>query len=132
MFLTSREDFNRTLHMALIDGEITLAQAAKLLPKVNGKAFHVDTLKRWIAKGCRGVRLEAWRRGGRWFTSEAALEKFRQETSGGVTSLPPRTDRQRKVAAEAARERLRRNGFYGRRKAEIAKGTQAAKVPALS
>jgi hypothetical protein len=33
-------------------------------------------VRRWLIHGVRGVRLEGLRRGGRWFTSREALERF--------------------------------------------------------
>jgi hypothetical protein len=119
--------------MTRIDGEITLAEATLLLPTKNGKKFHVDSLKRWIHRGRRGVRLQAWRRGNQLFTSAQALEVFRQQTSGD-SRMAPRSNRELTVAAARAREALRRKGFYGRRQSQIGRQVtegQEAEVSAL-
>jgi hypothetical protein len=56
---------------------LSLAQAAKILPPGrNGRSTHVATLSRWIVRGVRGVRLDAARIGGRWITSEEAIDRF--------------------------------------------------------
>jgi hypothetical protein len=56
---------------------LSLAQAAQRIPSSRlGKPTHVSTLVRWILHGVRGVKLEAARIGGRWVTSQEALERF--------------------------------------------------------
>ena len=52
---------------------ITLAKAAQTLP---GGAVHVSTVHRWRMKGCRGVRLESFLRGGKRMTTREAIERF--------------------------------------------------------
>lgn len=37
---------------------------------------HRQTLIRWATRGVRGTRLQAERRGGRWFVTEEALVEF--------------------------------------------------------
>lgn len=54
-----------------------MTEAARLIPsKKQGKPTHVSTVKRWILRGSRGVRLEGIRVGGQWITSREALERF--------------------------------------------------------
>jgi len=56
---------------------LTLAQAAQALPRrPNGKAVHVNTVRKWIRHGVQGVCLESYRVGGRVFTTIAALQRF--------------------------------------------------------
>jgi hypothetical protein len=55
---------------------ITLTEASKLLPQVNGKRIHVSTLWRWCHKGHRGIRLEYLRVGIKIATSFEALQRF--------------------------------------------------------
>ena len=55
---------------------ITLSEAAKVLPEVNGRRPHAATVWRWARKGINGVRLETCRVGGRYVTSIEALERF--------------------------------------------------------
>ena len=63
---------------------------------------HVATLHRWRTRGVRGVRLEAVRVGGRWHTSQAAIERFIIATTNAVSSNRsesemPRNDEQQRV-----------------------------------
>jgi hypothetical protein len=67
---------------------LSLKQAARILPPTRqDKRVHVSTLTRWILHGVQGVRLEAYRIGGRWVTTREALERF----SAALTErqLPP-------------------------------------------
>jgi len=52
---------------------ITLTEAAKCLPKVNGKKPAVCTLWRWCRKGLRGISLEYVRVGRKICTTREAL-----------------------------------------------------------
>lgn len=53
-----------------------IPRLACLPPRRGGAPLHVGTLHRWRAKGLRGVRLEAVRLGGGWYTSVEALMRF--------------------------------------------------------
>ena len=55
---------------------ITLAAAARRLPKIDGRKVAVATLWRWSRRGLRGVRLEYARVGRRVCTTQAALRRF--------------------------------------------------------
>ena len=55
---------------------ITLGEAAKLLPKVNGKKPAICTLWRWCRKGLRGVFLEYVRVGRKICTTSQAMHRF--------------------------------------------------------
>ena len=57
---------------------VTFAEAARRLPKVNGKKISTVTLWRWSRQGCKGVKLEYLRLGGRLVTSLAAVYRFGQ------------------------------------------------------
>lgn len=95
---------------------VTFSEAAKALPKVNGRRPHASTIWRWARKGISGIRLETLRLGGRFVTSLEALERFsitlaEIEPSGSrtaestVTTPKLRTDAQRtKAVADANRE----------------------------
>jgi hypothetical protein len=50
--------------------KISLRQAA------TESGAHVSTVLRWVHRGVNGVRLEASRQGGRWFTTRSALARF--------------------------------------------------------
>lgn len=58
------------------DDILSLADAARLLPPINGKRPHVSTLWRWSRKGINGVTLEIAQLGGRIVTSREALNRF--------------------------------------------------------
>ncbi len=87
---------------------VTFTEAAKLLPKMNGKRPHASSVWRWARKGVQGVRLESRRVGGRFVTSVEALERFTERLA--AIDLPdrseppskPRTTRARALAVERA------------------------------
>lgn len=97
-----------------MSNELSLAQAAALMPARNGRKTHPTTVYRWIRKGCRGVRLAGWKRGNCWFTSAEAVEQFRRDCTSKSISAPVRSSDQVSRAVSAAREQLRRKGFYGK------------------
>lgn len=55
---------------------LSLADAARAVPPIDGKRPHVSTLWRWCRKGVRGVRLEYVRLGHRIVTTEEAIARF--------------------------------------------------------
>ncbi len=57
---------------------LSLTDAAKALPAIDGRRPHVSTMWRWCKKGVRGVRLEYVRLGHRVCTSMEALTRFSQ------------------------------------------------------
>ena len=89
---------------------ITLAKAAQTLP---GGAVHVSTVHRWRMKGCRGVRLETFLRGGVRHTTREAIERFFEAvTAAADGNTPPvRTSKQRERAIEQAECELERDGI---------------------
>ncbi len=61
---------------------VRLSQVADMLPRrPDGKKVSLVTLYRWIAKGCRGAKLQAWNLGGATYTTRGAVEQFIAETS---------------------------------------------------
>ena len=80
---------------------ITLAKAAQTLP---GGAVYVSTVHRWRMKGCRGVRLETFLRGGVRHTTRAAIERFFAATTAAADgdTPPVRAPRQREREIAAA------------------------------
>ena len=58
---------------------LSLGDACKALPRIDGKRPHHSTLWRWCRKGVRGVHLEYVRFGHRICTSVEALTRFTQE-----------------------------------------------------
>lgn len=75
--------------MLLQENLLTLAQAAKSLPKFNGKRVACSTVYRWIVYGLEGRKLEALRIGRRYMTSLEALDRFFR----GLGDLPPKPRR---------------------------------------
>ena len=55
---------------------LSLAEAARAVPPIDGKRPHISTVWRWIRKGSKGVRLSHARVGHRICTSEEALGRF--------------------------------------------------------
>ena len=70
---------------------ISLAQAAKLRPcGRRGRPLHPSTMYRWISRGIRGIRLEATRFGGTFYTSREAMQRFADRlTAGSLATTPP-------------------------------------------
>ena len=55
---------------------LTLAEAANLLPKRNGKKIHACSIWRWCRKGIRGVVLRTVPVGAVLFTTAEYVEEF--------------------------------------------------------
>jgi hypothetical protein len=55
---------------------LSLTDATKALPPIDGKRPHASTIWRWCRKGVRGVHLEYVRVGNRVCTTSAALSRF--------------------------------------------------------
>ena len=64
---------------ATTENLLGLSEAAKLLPRINGRKVATSTLWRWCRKGLRGVRLEYLRMGRDIVTSRQALGRFFRE-----------------------------------------------------
>ncbi len=98
---------------------ISLAEAARRLPKVDGRKVCVCTLWRWCRRGLRGVQLEYIRVGRRICTSHEALLRFFAALAAldRPKSLPTRfrkktiTSRQRLRALREADDVLARAGI---------------------
>jgi len=84
---------------------LSLSEAARTMP---GGGVHVCTLHRWRLRGIRAVRLEAVLRGGTWYTSKEALERFVAGTTAAANGEdgPSRTSKQREAAIQAAEREL--------------------------
>lgn len=63
---------------AMKDPLIPLANVAAKFPAPSGKRRSMSSLIRWVKKGVDGVRLEAVRVGGSWYTTEEAVNRFIQ------------------------------------------------------
>jgi len=103
---------------------ITLTEAARLLPRIDGKKVSVCTVWRWAHRGLRGEHLEYARVGRRVCTSPEALQRFftrlvelDERVPPDTRSLPPGlkrspvTSKQRQRALAEADAVLRRAGI---------------------
>ena len=98
---------------------LSLTDAARALPAIDGRRPHISTIWRWIRRGVRGVRLEHLRLGHRVCTSREALNRFAQrlaeadEKPGEKTSTTPkrRTAKQREHDIARASRELERAGI---------------------
>jgi hypothetical protein len=102
-----RTDEDQNVATILDQDLITLAEAAKQLPKIRGqkKPIAPSTLWRWATAGCRAkdgviVRLEVWQLGNRHCTTMDALERFTARLN--ALPAPPSAKRQKKVEAALA------------------------------
>ncbi len=96
---------------------LSLTDATKALPLLNGKHVHVSTIWRWIHKGSAGVCLEYVRLGCRLMTSREAIGRFMAARTQ-ADSRPrkairkrPRTATQRNRDVAAARSELKDRGL---------------------
>lgn len=96
---------------------LSLAQAARFLPEVEGRRIHPSTVWRWCRKGLRGVTLDYVRVGRRIVVSRRSLSEFCRRLAqadelpvGGPSKpavrAPRRSPPQRKRDIEAARRQL--------------------------
>jgi len=94
--------------LMLANGErlMSLTEATKFLPRVNGKRPAISTLWRWCRKGIKGQRLEYIRMGRGIVTSAEALGRFFAALAEADPPLdgppPPRRPR---TPSERARQR---------------------------
>ena len=77
-----------TRHDLTAEGLISLGEAARSLPKVDGRHTSQKSLWRWATRGIRGVRLESRRMGGRLFTSKPALDRFGERLAQAYADEP--------------------------------------------
>jgi hypothetical protein len=73
------------------DDRISLTEAQRMLPKREGKAPHLLTIRRWIASGVRGssgqVKLRAFRVGRNWFTRVSWVRDFIANLTDGMDGM---------------------------------------------
>jgi len=101
------------------EGVIPLREVTRRVPAFRlGKKTTYSCVLRWSLKGVRvpggqRVRLEAVRCGGRWLTTEAALQRFllAQQPTEGPARTPPRSAIRRRRDSERAGERLKKVGI---------------------
>jgi hypothetical protein len=99
---------------------VSLAEAAKVLPAIDGRKPHTTSVWRWCRQGLRGIQLEYLRVGYRIVTSYEALARFAQrlvEADVPKPELkrpdfrPARSHAARERAIKAARESLAADGI---------------------
>lgn len=98
---------------------LTLAQAAALCPKVNGKRPRCSTIWRWCSKGSHGATLGHVRIGWRIMTTRTQLLAFfdrsqahkRVSNSTGSDKPSVRSDKRRERELERAWQRLKQHGL---------------------
>lgn len=90
---------------------VTICEISAILPEKKGKKVHYTTVIRWITRGCRGVKLDAWKCGHTWFTTREKLEEFqRRLTEKASRTVCERTPRERERGRQWALEQLRKEG----------------------
>ena len=93
-----------------MDGEyITITEASKLFPKVNGRRISNKAIIRRIVKGVGEVKLEAITDGYRYLTKKEWVTNFLREVNS--RKIPETGARQAVKAGREAMERLR--SLYG-------------------
>ena len=92
---------------ATVEELLSLSEAARHVPRLNGRRVHASTIFRWCRRGLRGVRLGYLRVGRRMGTSAEALNRFFNALAAADGEAPrhshPRT--MRKPPSQAARAR---------------------------
>ena len=78
------------LHRTDLDQDlISLAEAARRLPRIDGRKIAIPTIWRWCRRGLRGARLEYMRVGRRVCTTQAALRRFFNQLAELDERVPP-------------------------------------------
>ena len=99
---------------------LSLTDATRALPPIDGRRPHTSTLWRWCRRGIRGVHLEHVRLGHRVCTTREALERFVQRLAevdllDRAAPVAPtkttRSDAQRQRDVERADHELSRAGI---------------------
>jgi hypothetical protein len=99
---------------------VSLSEATKILPAIDGRKPHTTSVWRWCRQGLHGIHLEYLRVGYRIVTSYEALARFAQrlvEADVPKPELkhpgfrPPRSPAARERAIKAAREALAADGI---------------------
>lgn len=94
-----------TPHPILAETVLTLSQAAALA------TVSRDTVRRWLTKGLRGVRLAACRCGGHWRTSREAVGRFLVAVDPANAARPGPSAAQRRKDSERIDRELAAAGW---------------------
>ena len=76
---------------------ITLAEAARCLPKIDGQKVAISTIFRWCSTGLRGARLQHIRLGKKICTTRGALLRFFSHLTDLDDHRLPDTNFQRRI-----------------------------------
>ena len=91
---------------------LTLREAVGKLPGSRaGKRPHINTIRRWAAKGTRGVVLETLLVGGTRCTSLQALQRFFAQLSAQDADKPMPPERRRVRTLQVSEDTLRSAGI---------------------
>lgn len=69
---------------------LSLTEATRVVPALDGRRPHVSSIWRWCRKGVRGVKLEHLRVGRRVSTSKEALARFYENLANAPDPEPQR------------------------------------------
>jgi 2-C-methyl-D-erythritol 4-phosphate cytidylyltransferase len=94
----------RTIQRLIEEGAVALSVLARECGTARGKSRSRETVTKWVTKGVKGYRLEAYHDGVRWFSSRQALARFLAALSeieaGTLETVPVRRTATRKAEAE--------------------------------
>jgi hypothetical protein len=62
------------------DFSMSLNEAAAYIDSITGRRPSMKNVYRWVDKGLGGVKLEAHKIGGRWYTGRQAIDAFLEAT----------------------------------------------------
>lgn len=94
---------------ALLEDYLTLSEAAKRLPRMNGRRVNTSTLWRWCRRGVRGIHLEYRKIGRSIVVREVDMDRFFSELA--------KTDKALQTAPPVERKRSRRTKSAARQQA---------------
>lgn len=101
------------------DKPLSLEEAVKLIPARKGRRVAIMTVKRWLTRGYRGIRLKGVKTGGTWTTTAKAIAEFQTACAAAVSMPEPQLQPSpnARLASSIARQHLReRHGFYRKKK----------------
>lgn len=84
---------------------LSLTDAARAVPPIDGRRPHVSTLWRWCRKGIRGIHLEYVRLGHRVCTTEESLARFAHRLADADSSPRSGETKQPKKRTPHTRQR---------------------------
>ena len=93
---------------------LTLAEATKYFPAIEGKRINLSTIYRWTTNGCRGVILESVPIGARRMIPIGAIRRFNEARAAQHRARWPaagQTSRERTRAKRADDAELRAAGI---------------------